>query len=90
VTVSLDIFGPRSADGYQNVLVLQRPQGRHALYINEDEREVLMPRGLKWDVVKAIKIDNLTVEADFPLYSSGQNKTPFDKVRLIYIRERNE
>jgi len=47
-----------------------------------------MPRGLEWDVIKAINIDNLTVEADFPLYSSGQNTTRFDKVRLIYIRER--
>jgi len=89
-TVSLDIFGPRSADGYQNVLVLQRPKGRQALYINEDEREFLMPRGLKWDVIKAINIDNLTVKADFPLYSSRQNRAQFDKVRLIYIKEGNE
>jgi hypothetical protein len=89
-TVSLDIFGPRSADGYQNVLVLQRPKGRHALYINEDEREFLMPRGLKWDVIKAINIDNLTVEANYPLNSSRQNRSQFDKVRLIYIKERNE
>jgi hypothetical protein len=89
-TVSLDIFGPRSADGYQNVLVLQRPKGRPALYINEDEREFLMPRGLKWDVIKAINIDNLMVEADFPLYSSRQNIAQFDKVRLIYIMERND
>jgi len=89
-TVSLNIFGPRSADGYQNVLVLQRPKGRHALYINEDEREFLMPRGLKWDVIKAINIDNLTVDADFPLYSTRQNRAQFDKVRLIYIKERNE
>ncbi|VVB67423.1 Uncharacterised protein [uncultured archaeon] len=89
VTVSLDIFGPRSANGYQNVLVLQRRSGRHALYINDDEREVLMPRGLEWDAIKAISVDNLTVEADFPLYSSGQNTGQFDKVRLIYLRERN-
>lgn len=90
VTVSLDIFGSRSPDGYQNVLVLQRAKGKHALYVNEDEREFLIPRGTRWDVIKSINIENLTVEADFPLYESCSDEAQFNKVRLIYIRERND
>ncbi len=90
ITVSLDIFGNRSPDGYQNVLVLQRPGGEHALYINEDEREFLLPRNSKWDVIKTINIENLTVNADFPLYGSNSTAAQFNKVRLMYIRERNE
>jgi len=90
ITVSLDIFGNRSPDGYQNVLVLQRPSGGHALYINEDEREFLLPRNSKWDVIKTVNIENLTVKADFPLYGSNSNVAQFNKVRLMYIRERNE
>ncbi len=88
ITVSLGIFGKRSPDGYQNVLVLQRPSGKHALYINEDEREFLLPRNLKWDVIKTINIKNLTVNADFPLYSSHSNEDQFNKIRLMYIREK--
>ncbi len=89
ITVSLDIFGSRSPDGYQNVLVLQRPSGKHALYINEDEREFLLPRDTKWGVIKAINIENLTARANYPLYSSHSNEAKFNKVRLMYIREKN-
>jgi hypothetical protein len=90
ITLSLGIFATRSPDGYTNVLVLQRPGGKHVLYINEDEREFLLPRDLKWDVIKAINIENLTVMADFPLFSSRSNEAQFNKVRLMYIREKNE
>ena len=89
ITVCLDIFGGRSLDGYQNVLVLQRTGGKDALYINEDEREFLLPRETQWSVIKAINIENLTVESDFPLYQSHNNKAQFNKVRLIYTREKS-
>lgn len=90
ITLSLGIFATRSPDGYTNVLVLQRPSGKHVLYINEDEREFLLPRNLKWDVIKAVNIENLTVKSDFPLYSSHSNEDHFNKVRLMYIREKSE
>lgn len=89
ITLSLGIFATRSPDGFTNLLVLQRPSGKHVLYINEDEREFLLPRNLKWDVIKAVNIENLTVRADFPLYSSHSNVDQFNKVRLMYIREKN-
>jgi hypothetical protein len=85
ITVSLGMFGQRTSDGYRNVLVLQRHPGDHALYINDDEREFLLPRGMTWNVIKAVNIGNLTVSADFPLYSG--NVSSFDYVRLIYIKE---
>jgi hypothetical protein len=72
-------------DGYQNVLVLQRPKGEHALYINENEREFLMPRGTKWDVINHAEVENLTLDADFILYNSRSYTAKFNKVRLIYI-----
>jgi len=85
ITLSLGMFGQRTPDGYRNVLILQRHPGDHALYINDDEREFLLPRGMTWNVIKAVNIENLTVTADFPLYSG--NISSFDHVRLIYIKE---
>lgn len=87
ITFSLDSFGPRDSEGYENVLVLERSPGDQIVYINEDEREFLIPRGTKWQVVKAVNIDNLTVEADFPLSTNGEELATYDNVRLIYISE---
>jgi hypothetical protein len=87
ITLSLDSFGPRSQDGYRNMIVLERQQGDHALYINEDEREFLLPRGTSWHVVKAVNVENLTIQADFPLYNRTAATASFDHVRLIYVTE---
>lgn len=87
ITLSLDSFGPRSPDGYRNMIVLERHPGDHALYINEDEREFLLPRGTTWHVVKAVNVENLTVQADFPLHNRTATTASFDHVRLIYVTE---
>ena len=87
ITLSLDAFGPRSPDGYRNMIVLERHAGEHALYINEDEREYLLPRGTRWHVVKSVNVANLTVRAGFPLYNRTSGSASFDRVRLIYVRE---
>jgi len=87
ITLSLDSFGPRSPDGYRNMIVLERHPGDHALYINEDEREFLLPRGTSWHVVKAVNVENLAVQADFPLHHRTATTASFDHVRLIYVRE---
>jgi hypothetical protein len=87
ITLSLDSFGPRSPDGYRNMIVLERHPGDHALYINEDEREFLLPRGTTWHVVKAVNVENLTVQADYPLHNRTATSASFDKVRLIYVTE---
>jgi hypothetical protein len=78
-------FGVRSPDGYRNVLVLERNAGDHALYINEDEREYLLPRAMDWTVVKAENVENLTVAADFTLHNRTTGTASFDHVRLIYL-----
>jgi hypothetical protein len=88
ISFSLDSFGVRSPDGYRNVLVLARQPGDYALYINEDEREFLLPRGMIWSVVKAENVENLNVNADFPLSNRITGNASFDHVRLIYIREK--
>jgi hypothetical protein len=89
ITFSLDAFGKRSPDGYRNMLVLQRGAGDHALYINEDEREFLLPRGMTWSVVKTTNAGNLSVSADFMLHNRTTNAAVFDHVRLIYIEEKH-
>ena len=87
ITLSLDAFAVRSPDGYRNVLVLTRHSGDHAFYINEDEREFLLPRGMTWNVLKAVNIENLTVTAGFPRHNRTQTAASFDRVRLMYITE---
>jgi hypothetical protein len=87
ITLSLDAFGPRSPDGYRNMIVLERHAGDHALYVNEDEREFLLPRGTRWHVVKAVNIENLTVQADFLLHGRNTTSASFDHVRLISVTE---
>jgi hypothetical protein len=69
------------------MLVIRRNRNDHALYINEDEREYLLPRGMNWSVVRISNVRNLSVNADFPLHNRTTNTALFDHVRLIYIRE---
>lgn len=83
--VSLDIFGSADSEGFHNLLVLERKAGEHALYVNEDEREYLLPRGSDWQVITSVEIDTLTIEADFPLYNRTTSSDTFEDVRLIYI-----
>ena len=54
---------------YPNVLVLSRQPGDHALYINEDQREFLLPRNTAWDVIRIDEVRSLTVQADFVLHN---------------------
>jgi hypothetical protein len=86
ISFSLDAFGVRSPDGYRNMLVLERESGDHALYINEDEREYLLPRGSDWTVTRTANVENLTVTADFPLHNRETGTAFFDHVRLITIQ----
>ncbi len=83
--VSLDVFGPADDQGYHSLLVMERKAGEHALFINENQREYLLPRGSDWQVIKSVEIDNLTIEADFPLYNRTTMSDTFPDVRLIYI-----
>ncbi|CAJ37644.1 hypothetical protein [Methanocella arvoryzae] len=87
VTISLILFGARGDDGYKNVLVMQREKGEKSLYIDEEEREYLLPRDTQWNVIKAVNVENLNIEADFPLMSNDQTTDSVTKVRLIYITE---
>ena len=86
ISIPLDAFGTRGPDGYRNVMVLKRETGEHALYINEDEREYLIPRGTEWTVTRTVNVENLTVVADFPLHDRPAGTASFDHVRLIYIQ----
>lgn len=83
--VSLDLFGPPDPNGYHTLLVMERKAGEQALYVNEDEREFLIPRGSLWQVIQSEEIGNLTVEADFPLFNRTGMQDSFGRVRLIYI-----
>ncbi|OPX64661.1 MULTISPECIES: hypothetical protein [unclassified Methanoregula] len=89
ITLSLDDFTSRSPDGYRNIIVLERQAGDNALYINEDEREFLLPRKTSWHVIKSVNVENLTVKADFLLHNRTTQTTSFDHVRLIYVKDVN-
>jgi hypothetical protein len=83
--VSLDVFSYSGEEETKNLLVLERKAGEHTLYINEDEREYLIPRGSDWQVVQSVLIDNLSIESDFYLYNRTKMSDAFSNVRLIYI-----
>lgn len=83
--VSLDLFGPPDPEGYHSLLVMERRAGEQVLFINEDEREYLIPRGSVWRVVQSVVIQNLTVAADFSLYNRTTMRDSFEDVRLIYV-----
>ena len=87
ISFCIDAFCTRGEDGYKNVIIAGLKEGDHALYINEDEREFLLPRGSDWTVTKVTEVDNLTVKADFPLYSNAEDTDYFEDTRLIYISE---
>jgi hypothetical protein len=86
ISIPLDAFGVRGPDGYRTVMVLEQEAGGHALYVNEDQREYLLPRGTEWKVTRTVNVENLTVTADFPLHNRSTGTASFDHVRLIYIR----
>jgi hypothetical protein len=86
IAIPLDAFGVRGPDEYRNVMVLEREAGDHALYVNEDEREYLLPRGTEWTVTRTVNVENLTVAADYRLHNRSTGTASFDHVRLIYIR----
>lgn len=88
ITVTLDQYGNRDAEGYLNVLVIPVRTGSHVLYLNEDQREFLLPRGTSWDVASVKTVKNLTVNADFPLHNKTERTARFTGVRLIYLEER--
>jgi len=87
ITVTLDPYATRDAGGYANVLVLSRQPGDQALYINEDQREFLLPRNTAWDVIRIEEIRNLTVDADFVLHNRTEKSASFHDVRLIWLRD---
>jgi hypothetical protein len=62
--------------------------GKHILYLNEDQREFLLPRGTSWDVVIVTMVKNLNVNADFILHNQTERTARFTGVRLIYLEER--
>jgi hypothetical protein len=86
IAIPLDAFGARGPDGYSNVMVLEREAGEHALYVNENQREYILPRGTEWRVTRTVEIENLTVTAGFPLHERSTGTASFDHVRLISIR----
>lgn len=88
ITVTLDPYGTRDASGYLNVLGMQRHTGDRAIYINEDQREFLLPRNTAWNVVKTENIRTLTVNADFALHNRTETSATFHNVRLIYIEDK--
>jgi hypothetical protein len=88
ITVTLDQYANRDADGYLNVLVIPRRAGENILYINEDQREFLLPRGTSWDVVSIKTVKDISVNADFPLHNQSGHTARFSNVRLIYLGER--
>ena len=88
ITISLITYGIRGNDGYSNVLLLSRSPGDHLLYINEGEREILLPRDLTWQVVTVKEIGDLAIESDFLLFSNGEMHDSVQHVRLITIVER--
>lgn len=88
--VSLDLFGLPDPQGYHPLLVMERTAGDQVLFINEDEREYLIPRGSEWQVVESVDIQNLTIEADFPLFNRTTMRDSFENVRLTYIIPMND
>ena len=81
----LDIVRKTDTRGFHNLLVLERKTGEHTLFINEDQREYLIPRESYWQVIKAVDIDNLTIKADFTLYNRTNMTDTFENIKLIYI-----
>ncbi len=75
----------RDSEGYANILVLQRQSGDHALFVDERERELIIPKGTTWDLIKEVKAEKIILRAGFkPIYPE---KT-YTKVKFLYIKER--
>ena len=75
----------RDKEGYVNILVMVRHKGEISLYIDENEREILLPRVLTWDMIKEVKVERLYLDTEFaPLVP----KQIYEKVRLLYLKQR--
>ena len=87
ITVTLDQYANRDAKGYLNVLVIPGQAGKHILYLNEDQREFLLPRGTSWEIDNVKMVKNMTVNADFILHNQTKSTARFTEVRMIYLKE---
>jgi len=83
------LFNSPDADGFRTVMVLTKQAGESLLYINDVQREFLLPRGSAFNVTDIEEVLNLTVSSNFPLFfapDSADNLTAvFEKVRFLYL-----
>jgi len=74
----------RDNDGYFTMCVIDFRRGSHPLWINETEREFVLPRGGIWDVAGEDTYEELTFAADsIPRYDDIM----LTKVRIIRTQE---
>jgi hypothetical protein len=72
----------RDRDGYVTMLVFPAKRGSYLLYINETQREVLLPRSMIWDLVSEEKVGRVTFTAgSVPRYRDDD----IQNVRLLYM-----
>jgi hypothetical protein len=78
------IRGRQDKEGYVTMLVIERTRGNRLLFINETMREILLPRGMIWEVVREENINNMDFSTDAtPRFQND----PVEKVRLLYLTE---
>lgn len=72
----------RDREGFVSLLVIPRKQGNYLLYVNDTNREILLPRLTTWELQREEKVGRVefTLES-VPRYRDDEMKN----VRLLYV-----
>jgi hypothetical protein len=73
-------FGSRSDDGYKNILVMNRTKGSKGFYVNNQESEVILPRGTRYKLLQVREVEATEYSA-----RSGARKENYDKIRYLIV-----
>ena len=76
----------RDSEGYADLLVIHAPQGSPAFSANDDEKRMILMKGLVWYATREVITDNLALDLPF----AATNADNYTKVRLLYVEEMPE
>jgi hypothetical protein len=74
----------RDREGFVSLMVIPQKRGNYLLYVNETQREILLPRAMIWELNSEEKAEvAVFTSASLPRY----HDSPMKNVRLLYMTQ---
>ena len=63
-------------DGWNNLLIMNRPKGTTGLFVDSMENEIILPSAMKYKMTKVVEVDKVNI-----------GSTEVNRVRMIFVEE---